>query len=68
MLFIKNLFLSYEKNGVNIIFSNVKLEKLLHDVIVVSSSGDVVSMFKNLKLEFSQINGNTYFYNIISCD
>ena len=66
---MKKLFLFYEKNGVNINFANVSLEKYSDGyTILLSANGDVVSSFKNLKLEFSQSNGNTYFYKIISCD
>ena len=66
---MKKLFLSFDNNVVNLIYSNVKLEKYSNNqTLLLSSNGDVVSSFKNLKLEFSQSNGNTYFYKIISCD
>lgn len=66
---MKKLFLSFDNNVVNLIYSNVKLEKYSNNqTLLLSANGDVVSSFKNLKLEFSQSNGNTYFYKIISCD
>lgn len=66
---MKNLFLSYDNNIVNINFANVSLEKYSDGyTILLSQNDDVVSSFKNLRLEFSQVNGNTYFYKIISCD